>query len=129
VRERIAALNISQAEFARRCGLSPQRVNNYLNRGNLPDLTTLVLMAKALSVTTDWLLGLNEAGAVEISPVVLRLLELEGVPHERASVIAEVVQEALRILSALPAEGDPGLRSRMAAQAAWNARPAPKPKQ
>lgn len=120
---------VKQAEVARRVGITPQRLNNYLNRGTLPDVETLARLAKVLRVSTDWLLGLNDSGPVEIRPVVGRLLELDGLDSTRAAAIADAVQEALRIVAALPDEGDVALRSRVAAQTVWQSRTGPKPAQ
>lgn len=129
IRSRIADAGLKQIDVARACGLSGQRFNNYAQGFRTPDIDTLARIAKALGVTTDWLLGLSETGPVDVYPVVLSLLELEGLAPERSRAIASVVQEALRILTALPDEGDVGFRSRMAAQAAWQSQRGSKPKQ
>jgi transcriptional regulator with XRE-family HTH domain len=122
LRSAYEALGIKQNEAARRAGLSPQRLNNYLNRPNQPDIETLARLARAFNVTTDYLLGLSEPTIVEIAPLVARLLELDGMSPERATVFADVVQQALRIASSLPNEGDAALRSRIAAQTVWQTR-------
>lgn len=127
IKDRIDDLKISQRDAAKASGVSAQRFGNYVQGTRKPDIETLARIAQALGVSTDWLLGISEAGPVEIAPVVLRLLELDGVPQARAEVIAAAVQEALKILSALPSEGDVALRSRIAAQAAWQARGGSKP--
>lgn len=122
IRERIAELDLKQTEAARLSGVSAARFGNYAQGKRTPDLETIVRIAKALRTSTDWLLGLNSAGPIELTPVVVRLLELEGLPSDRAHGIAAAVQEALRILTALPDEGDATMRSRLAAQAAWQSR-------
>ena len=61
------ALNLSDAEVARRAGLSERRYGNYVAGIREPDLMTLVKIAKALSTTPDRLLGVSE-GAVRVSP-------------------------------------------------------------
>jgi transcriptional regulator with XRE-family HTH domain len=127
IKQRLAQLDLSQVAAAKAAGISTQRFGNYVQGTRKPDIETLPKIARALNVSTDWLLGISETGPIEISPVILRLLELEGVDPERANVIAAAVQEALRILSSLPDEGDAGLRSRLAAQAAWQVRRSPRP--
>lgn len=122
LRARIDDLGLAQAEVARRAGITPQRLNNYLQRGVQPDIETAARLAGAVQVSVDWLLGLNAAGPVEIAPIVARLLELDGMLPERASAIADAVREAVRIATALPDEGDAVLRSRMAAQTVWQSR-------
>lgn len=122
IKSRIEEMSTSQRDIAKAAGISSQRLGNYAQGTRTPDIEMLVRIARALNVSTDWLLGVSEVGPVEISPIVQRLLELDGMPHERAASLAAVVQEALKIVSALPGEGDAGLRSRVAAQAAWQAR-------
>ena len=123
---RIAALEISQAEAARRCGLSPARFNNYVKSTRTPDIDTLMSMAKAMETTTDYLLGFSSAEPPDVAAVLLRLLELAGMERAKAEAIAETAQEALKVLSALPDEGDAETRSRIAAQAAWQLTAGPK---
>jgi transcriptional regulator with XRE-family HTH domain len=127
IRARINVLGISQADAARRSGLSSQRFGNYAQGTRTPDLDTLMRIARALGTTTDWLLGFSVGEPPDVAIVVCRLLELEGLPTERAVAIAETVQEALRVLASLPDEGDAQTRSRIAAQAAWQLRAGSKP--
>ena len=129
LRARIDALGISQAEAARRCGLSPQRFNNYVADRRPPDIDTLVRMARGLGTSPDYLLGFIATSAPDLGGIVRRLLELEGLDPIRAAVIADTAQEALALLSALPDEGDGQLRSRIAAQAAWQLLGGTKPPQ
>ncbi|WEK42953.1 MAG: helix-turn-helix transcriptional regulator [Candidatus Sphingomonas colombiensis] len=127
LREAVTRTGARQVEVARRAGITPQRLSNYLQRGTLPDVETLVRLAQATGVSTDYLLGLSDSGPVEITPIVNRLLELEGLSADRVALISDAVQEALRILIALPNEGDALLRSRMAAQTAWHSQVGSKP--
>lgn len=127
IRERIEDLGISQAEAARASGCSAARFGNYCSGTRNPDLDTLVRIARALRTTTDWLLGISEVVPVDTKAVILRLLDLEGMPQERAEVIAFAAEEALRLLAALPNEGDARTRALLAAQAAWQMRPSAKP--
>lgn len=119
---------LTQTEAAALCKMSVARFHNYVSGYRTPDLDTVMRMAKALGVTTDYLMGFN-FDAPDLAEVVLRLLELEGVDPVRAEVVAETAQEALRLLLALPAEGDARTRSRIAAQAAWQLRGGPRPLQ
>lgn len=125
IRRRLSDMNAKQTDVAAAAGLTPARFGNYVQGKRTPDILTLARIARALNVSTDWLLGISEAGPVEIKPVVLALLELERIPPERAEAIASTVQAALRILAGLPDEGDIALRSRTAAIAAYQARRAP----
>lgn len=129
----IAKLRISQAEAARRCKISPSRLNNYLkypvDGGRTPDIDTLMRIAQGLGTTSDYLLGLSEPEPPNIGVIVERLLQLEGTDPVRADAVAAAVQRALRILLALPDEGDAATRSRIAAQAAWQTLHEPEPPQ
>lgn len=120
-------MKTTQVAVAKAAGMSPQRLGNYAQGKKLPDVVALVQIAKALQTSTDWLLGVSESVPPEIDPILVRLLELEGIAPETAQVIAATVREAVQIQRALPNEGDPLLRSRLAAQAAWQSRRAPKP--
>lgn len=55
-------LNLSQAELAKKCGwiksMTPQtRIANYELGNREPSLSSTVLLAKALDVSIEWLLG------------------------------------------------------------------------
>lgn len=125
--QRLKQIPMSQAALAKVAGISPQRLGNYLQGRTPPDLASLVAIAKTLDTSTDWILGLSEAGPPELEPILVRLLELEKMPLERAQVIAAACREALQIQRALQGDGDPLLRARMAAQAAWQSKLGPKP--
>jgi len=57
LRERAKQLGISNAEVARRAGLDERRYAHYASGRREPDLATLVLIAKTLETTPNWLLG------------------------------------------------------------------------
>jgi transcriptional regulator with XRE-family HTH domain len=120
--------DLSQTDAAELCGMSVARFHNYYTGYRKPDLDTAMRMAKALKVTTDYLLGFN-LDLPDMAGIVRRLLELEGMDNVRAEAVGETAQEALRLLLALPDEGDAQTRSRIAAQAAWQLRGGPKPLQ
>lgn len=120
--------DLSQTDAAELCGMSVARFHNYYTGYRKPDLDTAMRMAKALKVTTDYLLGFN-LDLPDMAGIVRRLLELEGMDSVRAEAVGETAQEALRLLLALPDEGDAQTRSRIAAQAAWQLRGGPKPLQ
>jgi transcriptional regulator with XRE-family HTH domain len=66
LKERAAELGISNAEAARRSGLSERRYAHYVSGDREPDLATLVRIAKALAVTPNQLLGADE-GATDVA--------------------------------------------------------------
>lgn len=60
LKERAKQLRISNAEAARRCGLSERRYAHYVQGVREPDLQTLVQIAKILQTTPDELLGVED---------------------------------------------------------------------
>jgi transcriptional regulator with XRE-family HTH domain len=119
-------LNITQGEAAKRAGMTEQALSNYINGTREMGVSELCRLARALGTSSDWLLGLSEAPP-EFEPILVRLLELEGMQAATAQTIAATAREAVAIQRALTDEGDPLLKARMAAQAAWQSRRAPKP--
>lgn len=57
LRQRVATLRLSNAELARRMGLSDQRLGNYLAGIREPDLEMLTKLASMLQTTPNELLG------------------------------------------------------------------------
>lgn len=51
---------MTQPEMAKRLELSLRTYQKYEEGSRNPQLDTLVLMARTLGVTTDWLLGLSD---------------------------------------------------------------------
>jgi transcriptional regulator with XRE-family HTH domain len=122
IEARLKELRLSKAELARRCNFSPQRLQNYTKGDRPPGAEEIVTLARALRTSTDWLLGVSLSEPVDVGAVVARLLEIDGMAPARAAAIAETAEEALRVLSALPGDGDAAVRSQIAAQAAWQLR-------
>ncbi len=46
-------------EVAQRANISPEAISHYLNAGTIPNGETVAALAKALNVTTDYLLGID----------------------------------------------------------------------
>jgi transcriptional regulator with XRE-family HTH domain len=127
IRQRLDEIGMSQADLARLMGMSMPRIGNYYHGRRPPDIATLARLARALQTSADWLIGLSEARQAEAKPVFLRLLQLDGMPEAKAEVLAEAASTALRLLSTFPDEGDERTRAHLAAQAAWQIKPSPKP--
>lgn len=62
LRQRAEELGISNAEVARRVGLSERRYAHYVSGKREPDLATLVKIAEVLGTTPNWLLSLDVPG-------------------------------------------------------------------
>lgn len=72
LRKRAAELGISNAEAARRAGLSERRYGNYVGNRREPDLATLVRIAQALETTPNTLLGVDDLTAATGRSDILR---------------------------------------------------------
>lgn len=59
LREARARAGLSQAALAAQAGVGQSHVSRYEADVIRPDLDVLVLLARALGVTTDWLLGMG----------------------------------------------------------------------
>jgi transcriptional regulator with XRE-family HTH domain len=66
LKSRAAELGVSNAEVARRAGLSERRYGNYIVGRREPDLQTLVRIAEVLETTPDVLLGVTDTGKQDL---------------------------------------------------------------
>jgi transcriptional regulator with XRE-family HTH domain len=62
LRSRAKELGFSNAEVARRAGLSERRYGFYVTGDREPDLSTLLRICKVLATTPNFLLGISEVG-------------------------------------------------------------------
>ena len=60
LREFLTENNLSQAEFARRIGVKPGQVSEWLHGKAKPGYDTLRAMATAFSVSADYFLGIAD---------------------------------------------------------------------
>lgn len=58
-REALKLRGMSQAELSTSTGLSTTQLSRYGNNKRLPDVSSLIRIARGLNVTTDFLLGLS----------------------------------------------------------------------
>lgn len=95
----------------------PQRLQNYITKDRVPDRETLKLIAGKLGTTPAALL--NEAIDAGLRDILLTLLELEGIPRDKADTLADAVLEAKRLLEVFPDDAPLQTRATHAAHAAW----------
>jgi Predicted transcriptional regulators len=57
--------DLNQAEFARKLGLPPNSYHRYESGARVPDIDVLSQMAQRLSVSTDYLLGLDSQSGIQ----------------------------------------------------------------
>jgi transcriptional regulator with XRE-family HTH domain len=55
LRATLKALGMTQAEFARRCGFDPPKVNNWIQGTAIPSLPNAHIICDHLPVTLDWI--------------------------------------------------------------------------
>jgi transcriptional regulator with XRE-family HTH domain len=73
VRERAAELGLSQAEVARRAGITERRFGHYMSGRSEPDLQLLVRIAAVLATTPNHLLGVEPKAASKKSDEASRM--------------------------------------------------------
>ena len=67
IRELRLAFGWSQVELAGRLGVSKQTVSNWENDNIQPSIEMLIRIAKTFGVTTDYLVGMEDAVRLDIS--------------------------------------------------------------
>ncbi len=66
-RELRKARNLTQVKFAKALGVSKQNLSNWENNNIFPSVKTLIKIARYFSVSTDYLLGLDDRKYIEIT--------------------------------------------------------------
>ena len=89
LKERAGQLGISDRQAARLCGLEERRYAHYAGGRREPDLETLVQIAKALSTTPNWLLGVDPEGR--------KATKRSGLMDRLTNAATEMSDEELRI--------------------------------
>jgi len=96
VRDRAAKLGLSNAEVARRAGLTERRYGNYVAGIREPDLATLLRISSVLGTTPDRLLGLEPPGSRTAVSDLMERLRVAASTLTKAELDAVVLQvEAL----------------------------------
>lgn len=94
LRNRADQLGISNAEAARRSGLSERRYAHYVSGDREPDLATLIRIGDALGMTPNQLLGVD--GTPKASPRELLIQRIhsaaQGVSDEALEVVAAQIE-------------------------------------
>lgn len=97
LRQRAEELGISNAEVARRVGLSERRYAHYVSGKREPDLATLVKIADVLGTTPNWLLLDCEGAETKSTRSILmdRLQAAANILSDDSLTIATIQAEAL----------------------------------
>lgn len=95
LRQRAEELGISNAEAARRVGLSERRYAHYVSGKREPDLATLVRIAEILGTSPNWLLGADGVDDQRSKKALLK---------DRLNVAANTMTENMLEITVLQAE-------------------------
>lgn len=74
IRQLRMARNLSQVDLAKALGVTKQSISNWENNNIQPSIDMLIHLAEYFSVSTDYLLGLDQRKYVEISGLTDRQL-------------------------------------------------------
>lgn len=83
IKEMRLARNMSQVELARLLGVTKQSVSNWENGNIQPSIDMLEKLARALSVSSDWLLDLDDRV----------FIEADGLSAEETAHIQQVIND------------------------------------
>ncbi|MBQ6180493.1 MAG: helix-turn-helix transcriptional regulator [Ruminococcus sp.] len=83
IKELRSSLGINQVQFARRLNVTKQCVSNWENANLQPSIDMLRRIAETFSVSTDYLLGLNDK----------QTLDVEGLTNEQILHIRAVIDD------------------------------------
>jgi transcriptional regulator with XRE-family HTH domain len=94
LRRRARELDLTDAEVARRAGISERRYGFYVTGDREPDLATLVRIAEVLQATVDRLLRPWEEGAASKAERLMERIRSSaaGLPEDRLHLLAEVAE-------------------------------------
>jgi transcriptional regulator with XRE-family HTH domain len=109
LRARAQELGLSDAEVARRGGLSARRYGHYVTSQREPDLQTLLRISSVLHTTPNYLLGFEKGrtkGSAR-SKLVDRLMAAVSVLDDRQLQLAVAQVEAIVQSTRRPAKGTP----------------------
>lgn len=97
LKRRAELLGITNAEVARRAGLTDRRYGNYVTGRREPDLSTLVRIATVLSISVDELIGMTAEKDVKTTEEIFQerinsaLLVLKAEDLGRLAVMVEAL--------------------------------------
>lgn len=60
LKEEIKSSGLTTAEIARRVGVSPEMITQYVTTKKLPRLDTFAALCRALDLSADYILGLKD---------------------------------------------------------------------
>lgn len=89
LRELRTEKELSQAQVAKRMGVSPAIISSYENSVKQPSLENLVKIAYLYNVSTDYLLGISDRKAVKPK----NLVSLDGLDSSKRAIVKQLIVE------------------------------------
>ncbi len=83
---------ISQAELAKAANIHQKNISKYENDGVVPSAITLKEIAKALGVTTDYLLGNDKDDIIKDTILLRYFKEIDKMPDDTKSAMLKVIE-------------------------------------
>ena len=80
------ARNLSQVELAKKLNVSKQSISNWENDNILPSIEMLMEIARLFSVSTDYLLGLDDR----------KVIDVEGLSEGEIAHIKFIIEDILK---------------------------------
>ena len=99
------SIKMTQAEFAKRLGVTGASVSAYENGTRQPSFEVLVKIANVLGVSTDYLLGRTATAA--------RTIDVSGLTDEQLRMVKQMIllcNDRNKMLSLIQKSGDPATR-------------------
>jgi Predicted transcriptional regulators len=78
-----SARNLSQVDLANALGVTKQSISNWENNNIQPSIDMLIRIANFFSVTTDYLLGLDQR----------RFIEIDGLTENQIAHITAIIDD------------------------------------
>lgn len=83
IRQLRMARNLSQVDLAKALGVTKQSISNWENNNIQPSIDMLIHLSRFFSVSTDYLLGLDQR----------KYLEITGLTDQQVAHIAAVISD------------------------------------
>lgn len=98
--ERIKIVRIqkkmSQADLANAAGVHQKNISKYEGGGVVPSALILKEMARALSVTADYLLGSDQDDVIKDTELLKHFKDIDKMPEELKSALITVIEAFVR---------------------------------
>ncbi len=86
IRARLAELELTQTNLAKKINSTPSRIGNYIQGTREPSFSMLVAIASALSVTTDWILYGEGTPTIPIRKILANNLKVLMNSHQNGII-------------------------------------------